>query len=468
MNSLFAQAPATTLVGTAFTPRSTLHALSPLGLGTPEVESLTSYFCRLSNSHACTTNDLAKFIIERIEPGRWETHQGTPGKSRFVWYQRSISGVGDSALSWAGMLSALTGVATLRQLTLLPLQGCIAVKGLMATQARWCPHCLADDQEKGRQPYFRLAWDIGLNKVCARHHTELVARCPHCSASNVRHTANFVVPGWCTACGCFLGNSIPEGPTAPPTVEQRLEIEQASHIGHLLAAMSVSSEAEPVFAPDIESFHQGVELLIGELDSGIAAHFARRLGVRKSTVHYWQTGRTPLTLDALVRMAMHCGVSLPNLLQGKLADWCPPPITQQLALQIDYPVSNQHRPKRQHDWGTIREQLRDELRQPEPRSVTDFAKALDIDVRHLYIQATTEARALGEYYVQHLHLRALKAQAAVRSELLQACEVLHENGESITVEQVAQLVEPRTLNSACHLYSVLSSLAGQAANDAAM
>lgn len=338
----------------------------------------------------------------------------------------------------------------------------------MATQARWCPHCLADDQREGRQPYFRLAWDIGLNKVCARHHAALVARCPHCSASNVRHTANFVVPGWCTACGCFLGSPIPEGPTAPPSSEQKLKIEQASYIGHLLTAMSASSNVRPAFAPNIESFHQGVERLIGDMDGGVAAHFARRLGVRKSTVHYWQTGRTPLTLDALVRMALHCGVSLPSLLQGKLADWCPPSTTQQLALQLDYPLSNRYRPKRQHDWGAIRERLRDELNQTEPRSVTEVAKALDIDVRHLYIQATAEARALGECYVLHLHQRALQAQAAIYAELQQACHVLHENGVGITVEQVAQLVEPRTLNSTRHLYAVLSSLAGRAANDAAM
>lgn len=468
MSSPFTLTPATTPAAAALAPRSTLHALQPIGLGTPEAESLTSYFCRLANSHACTTNDLAKFVIERIEPGRWETHQATPGKSRFVWHQRSISGLADSALNWAGMLSALTGVTTLRQLTLLPLQGCISPKGLMATQARWCPHCLAEDQREGRQPYFRLTWDIGLNKVCARHRTALVAHCPHCSASNVRHTANFVVPGWCTACGYFLGSPIPEGPTAPLTAEQKLKIEKASHIGHLLAAASASVEAGPGFTPDIDAFHQGVERLIGDMDGGVAAHFARRLGVRKSTVCYWRTGRTPLTLDALVRMAMHCGVSLASLLQGKLADWCPPPTTQQLALQLDYPSPNQHRPKRRHDWSAIRQHLLDELNQVEPRSVTELAKSLDIDVRHLYIQATAEARALGEYYVQHLHQRALQTQAAIHADLLQACEVLHEKGEGITVEQVAHLVAPGTLNSTRHLYTVLSDLAGQAANDAAL
>lgn len=468
MSSLFAQTSATTPVGGALTPRSTLHALPALGLGTPEVESLTSYFCRLSNSHACTTNDLARFIIEHIEPGRWETHQGTPGKSRYIWYQRSISGLDESALNWAGMLSALTGATTLQRLTLLPLQGCIAAKGLMAKQARWCPHCLDEDEREGRKPYFRLSWDIGLNRVCAQHHAELVARCPHCSESNVRNNANVVVPGWCTACGCFLGSPVSVGPPAPATAEQKREIEKANYIGQLLAAMSASPEVGPAFSPNIELFHQGVERLINDMDGGVAAHFARRLGVRKSTVHYWKAGRTLQTMDTLVRMAMHCGVSLPKLLQGKLADWCPPPTTTQLGLRLDYPLSNRCRPKRQHDWGTIRQQLRDELNQTEPRSVTQIAQALDIDVRHLYIQATTEARALGECYVQQLHRRAIEAQSAFYAELQQACQVLRENGEGITVEKVAPLVDARTLNSTRHLYSVLSRLAGQAANDAAM
>ncbi|CAM5371232.1 TniQ family protein [Eoetvoesiella caeni] len=467
MSSTAIQA-STSTPNTTFPPRSTLHALQPIGLGTPDVESLTSYFCRLANSHACTTNDLAKFIIERIEPGRWETHQATPGKSRFVWYQRSIAGLGDSALSWVGMLSALTSVTTLQQLTLLPLQGCVAAKGLMATQARWCPNCLADDQHDGRQPYFRLAWDIGLNKVCVRHRTELVARCPHCGASNVRHTANFVVPGWCTACGYFLGNLVPKNTAVPSAVEQTLEIEQARHIEYLLAVMSESPRAGEAFAPHIGAFHQGIEMLISEMDRGVAAHFARRLGVRKSTVHYWRTGRTPLTLDALLRIAIHCGISLAGLLQGKLEGWCPPPVAQQLTLQLDYPPSTRHRPKRQHDWIAIRQVLREECSRPAPRSVNEVAKSLDIDVRHLYIQATAEARSLGERYVQHLHQRALQAQTVIHVELLKACKALHEKGEGVTVEQVAHLVEPRVLSSTRHLYTVLSNLAGQAANETAM
>ncbi|MHA3903271.1 TniQ family protein [Castellaniella sp. WN] len=366
-----------------------------------------------------------------------------------------------------GALAALTGVATLSQLTLLPLHGCIAPKGLMATQARWCPHCLAEDLAEGRQPYFRLAWDIGSNKVCARHATGLIACCPHCHASNVRHSATFVVPGWCTACGHFLGASELDKSDASPDEKHALETEQAMRIGQLLACTSQPPEAEDVFIADSNKIHQAIEQLIREMDGGVAAHFAKRLGVPKSTVHYWRTKHTPLTMDALVRISLHCNVSMPALIDGELENWNPPPIARQLAFRLQYPPTTRCRPQRQHDWPTIRQQLQAELMCPEPRSVAETAKALDIDVRHLYIQATDQARRLGERYVQHLRMRALSAQAALH-ELRGACHALHTNGQGITPEEVERMVGARTINSTRNLYSVLSDLAGQAANDESM
>jgi hypothetical protein len=457
-------------------PRSALHALAPAGLATPQVESLTSYFCRLANSHACTTHDLAKFVIDRIEPERWETHQGTDGKSRFVWYERSISGLGDAALNWVGMLAQLTGVDTLQHLTLLPLQGCVAPKGLMANQARWCPQCLAEDRQAGRQPYFRLAWDIGLNRVCVQHGTALVARCPHCKLTNVRHTANVVVPGWCTACGHFLGNDqarpLPESVPSPGdgqadvlTLSQPgLDTARATHIGALLAATSSPQSAE--FSHDSESLHRAVEHLINELDGGVAAHFAKRLGVRKSTVHYWHTAHTPLTLDALTRIALYCHVTLAQLLQGKLDRWRPPAhAQQQMALLPTTSEVPRYRKRSEHDWPTIRRTLREELLQPEPRSVTEVAKSLSIDTRLLYIRATQEARQLGEYYVHCCRAQASRHQAALHKELFQACVDLRREGEGVTVREVEQRVGTETINQTRHLYTVLTDLAHQAAND---
>jgi len=51
-------------------PRSRLYSLEPIGIGTPEVESLSSYLNRLAQAHCVTVNAL---IAHELLP-----HVGTP------------------------------------------------------------------------------------------------------------------------------------------------------------------------------------------------------------------------------------------------------------------------------------------------------------------------------------------------------------------------------------------------------
>lgn len=404
-------------------------------------------------------------MLEGIEPGRWATYDGAQGKSRFLWYQRAISGISEGALNWSSALSSLTGVPSLHRLTLLPLRCVLAAKGLMAKQARWCPPCLAEDKNNGQIPYFRLAWDIGQTKVCAQHGVELVARCPHCNGSNVRHKASVVVPGWCTSCDHFLGVSQSINPIESIQAEQAHETKQADCIGALLAVMSVS-QPDDAFIPSLQAFHQAVVRLVAYMDGGVAAHFARRLGVGKSTVHYWGSAEAPLTLDALTRISQHCDVPLAKLVQGQLEDWTPPPAARQLALKLDCHPAPSYRKRREHDWVTIRAALEGELNRPAPRSVADIAKSLDIDERLLYIQASSLAQQLGKRRVRYLRECSSRSQASLHEQLRQACDQILENGEGVTVESVGQLVGWKTLNATRNLYTVLSNLAQQASNDA--
>lgn len=89
-------------------PRSALHALEPIGLGTTEVESLLSYFCRLAVSHSTSTLSLSRAVARRFE------HEV---EEQFDWYHRQLSGMGEAALTWSGALSALTSVPRLDRLT---------------------------------------------------------------------------------------------------------------------------------------------------------------------------------------------------------------------------------------------------------------------------------------------------------------------------------------------------------------
>lgn len=435
-------------------PRSVLHALKPFGLGTPEVESLTSYFCRLANSHACTTNDLTQLIIDKVAPGRWNAYQQDEGKSRFVWHERSVSGVGEGALTWASMLSELTGVLGLDRLTLLPLRSVLAPKSLMALKARWCPHCLDDDQRSGRTPYFRLAWDIGANKMCVKHGIPLMNKCGHCDRSNIRNNANFVVPGWCTACDHFLGCPEHVGPRQLTSDIDNLSLEQSKMIGELLAVSSGYSLLS--FHADLDSMHAAIEKLTEDLDGGICSHFAKRIGLRKSTIHYWKTERGPLTFEAMARISMHCNVSLPQLVQGNLSKWQMPSKLRQLGLSLTYPEKIGHRTARQHDWTAIRGLLNVELESPVVRSLADIARELDIDDRHLYIQVTNEARMIGERYVQHLHQLARQNELERLALLRDAAKFIREEGEYATVSSVKQVLGKSNVNAIRSLYTNLS------------
>lgn len=436
-------------------PRSTLHTLEPFGLGTPDVESLLSYFCRLSNSHACSTSDLAQVVVNHIAPSRWTTKSGVKeGKSRFQWNQRSLSGVSDAALSWSSALSSLTGISRLDRLTLLPLRSVLAPKGLMTKQARWCPQCFQDDYESQKTPYFRLAWDIGSIDVCAKHGSPLTASCPHCKKPNVRHAASYVMPGWCSSCGHFLG--MPAIENQQSCLHQTPDCEHTHLIGKLLAATSSPSTD---IAPDPQTMHQALAHLILEMDSGIAAHFGCRLGVRKTTVHHWQKSQSPLTLDTHLRIAMSCQIGLLDFMQGKLDEWEPPSASRQLALKFDNVPPPKYSGRKQHDWDFIRLALEKALKEPAPRSVAEIARTLDIDERLLYIQETSLARRLGKRYVNHLSTHSAAKQRVLHEQSLQACRKIKDADQGITVENVAQLVDGETLNATQSLYSVLSNMA---------
>ncbi|WP_126879319.1 TniQ family protein [Paraburkholderia kururiensis] len=91
-------------------PRSTLRALAPIGVGTPEVESLLGYFCRLAVSHSVSVAALCRQVTKAVG---WELAE------KYTWHVGNIDSIGDSANNWSAALSAWTGVEQLDKLTLL-------------------------------------------------------------------------------------------------------------------------------------------------------------------------------------------------------------------------------------------------------------------------------------------------------------------------------------------------------------
>ena len=429
----------------ATNPRSLLHALQPIGVGTPEVESLLSYFCRLSHSHSASTLSLARRVAELFE------HDV---EKYFMWHERKISGLRESALTWSSALSALTSVPDLDGLTFVRWRGAISQNGLsMVSKGQFCPVCLAQDKASGQTPYFRLAWESRAVSVCPQHRVPLTQCCPTCGKDNIRHAASFVVPGWCTKCGEFLGKPRDELPGNVCDAEQ---VWKAVQVGKLVAAQD-----RLVRTVDRQTLMDALTRIIDETDGGRPSTFASRVGIAKSTVHHWfEEGGVP-TLDMSLKIALHCGVALPNLLQGNLVDWKAPVAGQQLALQFGKPSPRACAPARDIDWVEVEAELQRFLLEQPPIPVLEAAQRLDVEARQLYLRANKTARMLGERWKAHVKRRQAANIEAALPQLEAVARELAAEGRALTRREVSRRLSPEALSKVPRLFDVLRDVQAQ-------
>lgn len=216
-----------------------------------------------------------------------------------------------------------------------------------------------------------------------------------------------MVPGYCTACGGFLGDA----PTLPATPEA---LWVARQVGQMLATT-------PMVAADGVSTL--LEAVIEKMASGRVGTFAKRLGVSKSGVWHWvRKGGLP-NLHAWLAMCLHGGIGLNKLFAGDIDDWVLPVEPVQVAIPL---LSSPRKGIRARalDWDAIRAQLRAFLDEPEPITLGEACQRVGVDYRHLYQRANTEARAIADRYRRH--------QASMR-----------QDREARLQEQVGQLLQER-------------------------
>jgi len=117
--------------------RSVLFSLEPVGVGTPWVESLTSYIARLASAHAVFPGVFMNKLLEPLVPGR-HSHllhisQGTK--------TNLLNATGLRATFAVEFLESLTMRSDLRHLTLLVWSEILCLRGLVRLTKAWCQEC---------------------------------------------------------------------------------------------------------------------------------------------------------------------------------------------------------------------------------------------------------------------------------------------------------------------------------------
>jgi len=113
--------PAWDLACPPIPPRSVLYRVPPIGLGTPDVESLTGYLARLAEAHGVSTRTL---MVQVVLPLGGRTHLTKPfDNSLSAFWARAahcFNGTGRLARDGVQAVAQLTGQPDLAALTCLP------------------------------------------------------------------------------------------------------------------------------------------------------------------------------------------------------------------------------------------------------------------------------------------------------------------------------------------------------------
>ncbi|MBW4473855.1 MAG: TniQ family protein [Stenomitos rutilans HA7619-LM2] len=212
--------------------RSRLYFLEPIAIGTPYVEGLVSYICRLAEAHHVSPGVLAK---QEMLPSFRRTHS-VGGKTAYrvqdeglktsvssfptPKYRKNLNEYGLLSWQYIAGLEPLIMQSGLRSLTIPPWAEETARPNQTIEFGRklrsWCPECLRAWCDTNQPIYEPLIWSIAAATVCPLHHQPLRSYCPHCQRTQLPISGRMQV-GRCVHCQNWL-NVQPEEPSELETL----------------------------------------------------------------------------------------------------------------------------------------------------------------------------------------------------------------------------------------------------------
>ena len=434
-------------------PRSRLYSLEPIGIGTPQTESLTSYISRLAAAHSVRVRDLviSELLVHVKRPHLADSRRADLFSAFWRSETRALNSTRSVARRMVHGLEEKTGRRDLRFLTLVTWNEVLPVHQLQKMTRAWCPGCFQDWRDRGQAIYDPLLWTLTPVTVCARHRRPLRTICPF---SECRRPSPWLGlgyrsrPGHCAHCGGWLGNPGPERGTP----EEKLVIEDAvrSHawisdaFGELIAAT-------PSLAglPQREDVLRGINTAfrLAALRKITIDHrsWTRQLGLASGTVLMWRQGPTLPSLWCLLVVCSQMGISLLQLVRGEIDEGDSAVATTKVAADIGL-----ERPSKQHtridSAAAIRQALEavlasEELPPPSIHLVADRLGQTSAKLRHYFPEL---CRAIASRHRNYQQAERARGRTRLR-EVRDAAIALTQHGLYPSSSRIADLLGDRNV-----------------------
>lgn len=389
----------------AIPKRSRLYPLKPIGIGTPYVESLTSYVTRLAQAHCVETGVLMEREIAPVIGKRY----GGANLHKIYNFTKALNGTGVMASDLAEALAYLTFQDELHFLTMSCWSDVFPSRNLLRPMRAWCPVCYEQWYFQNQTVYEPLIWSLKVINICLHHKTKLTQICPHCHQENLP-LAWQSRPGYCSKCHEWLGikiNSSLEDTKILKNQELEWKTWVCESVGELLsAAKSLGCEvSKQIIAQSLSKY---VNLVYG----GNIAACARCLNVPKNTLWLWCKGKNTPTLESLLKICFHLNLSLVDFLVGKNIE-----DHQTNKLPVNICQRQPRATAQEFDKDKVKSFLETTLKNSELPAIPmeEVARQLKVDRRTIFRNFPNLCRSISAKYLQY-------NKEAFSSEIQRCCQ----------------------------------------------
>jgi len=431
---------------------SDFYHLTPVGIGTPYVESLTGYIIRLAEAHSVSVEVLfSKGVMPAMDKEYWAC-QGERTLSSTVSHRiKAINSTGVIATDWVKALEAITRREDLRFLTLLTWTNILSQRHLIRSVRAWCPACYEGWRIKGEVIYEPLLWELETVSICPNHRCRLRLQCGYCNHS-LALVERYSRPGYCSKCRNWLGIS------EETVLATELEIGEEEFgwqawsvavIGELLAV--APSLASP---PPKGRLAEAIAICIEESAEGVLTNFASLIRVSKTTVWGWHSGKMRVTLDGLLRVCYYTGKSVVQLFCEKY-DGTSALIRPNLSQNSLDRLTFQRKKRESIDKEKVRRILEAAVEEHPPSPLYKVIERIGHHARSIYKHFPSLSHQIATRYAEYQESTRKQKKGESREAIRQAAFTIHQNGLYPSLKRVYALLEGPVCLKYKEMYEVL-------------
>lgn len=346
--------------------RSRLFSLEPIGIGTPYVESLTSFMIRLAEVHCVSLPILISRLVSPCLHTTFLKKWSSRSLGALFQKSRALNSHGDLAKDFIQALEALTLRKDLSFLTLSVWSDVFSHKGLLKNHKAWCPLCYQQRWQSNQLLYEPLLWSIEVVKVCPQHHINLWENCPRCGNQLPWLTWKSSL-GCCSYCHQLvfpttetLLNNINQSSLSQDEVTANLALSES--IGKLIEIIPTLSQN-----PTQDNVWHNICLVINITTQGNISAFAQLLNVPKNTVWGWYHRQSFPPITSLLKIAQSLDLPFIAFVTEKMDCRKLPQISAYQLPKIQSPV---RKSPQKLDWNLLKLQLLDFLKLPDEKSLS--------------------------------------------------------------------------------------------------